>query len=124
MLAINATELADMRSEIEQTWPDTCQVSRITSDVQSAMGGRTRTRSVVATVACRLIPNDREAPIGVEEPEDRPAGAATWTVLLPQSQDILPTDRLIINGVTYEVTADEVRRSHALANNVTVRLVE
>lgn len=118
-------ELDPIRAELEQTWPDMCQILRVAGDVPDTVGGRVRTRAVVAVVPCRLIPNDRERPIGVEEPQDRPASAARWTVLLPHSQEVRTTDRFLIGGTTYEVIATgERRRSHALCNNVTVRLVE
>lgn len=97
---LSASELAGMVTTATGAMPDTCTITRIkyTSDQQ---GGEQLDWPTVATnVPCRLRPG------GGATEEIVAAGLASvsrWTLTVPALTDILPKDRVLLNGVTYEV---------------------
>ena len=100
---LSASEIAAMREAQEAALPDTCTILRrtLTNDGQ---GGYVETWSEVATgVKCRLVHSNlapRETVIA-----ERAAGRTVWQLTVPYGTDISRTDRVVVNGVTYEILA-------------------
>jgi len=119
---LTATELADMRSTLEASLPDSCEVRRdaLASD---GAGGQTRTASTVATVACRISPltdTVRNAELAVAE---RVTAKAPWILTLPHGTDVTEADRIRSGGREWEVAAVLGSRSYEVGLRLACRLV-
>jgi Phage head-tail joining protein len=103
MLAFQSWELEADREEMEESLPDTAIVMRAIQ-VEDPDGGTTNTYASVTgleAVPCRVIPRSTFA---AERVEGGALEAVTyWEILVPWDTVIIPTDRLIVRGVTYEV---------------------
>lgn len=103
---------------VERTFDKLATVRR-PSEVSDDMGGRAVTWPAVLTdVPCRLDPSTlspREDLVGGQL-----ASRMTWTVTLPRGTDVRATDRLEIEGRTFEVVAPRGPRSHEIARVVVV----
>lgn len=92
--------IQSLRELAESYMPSTCEILRKTR-TSDGMGDYTETEAVAATVKCRLK--------GVSGSEHVIAGQVkaevSGVVLLPAATDIRATDRLRIEGKTYEVAA-------------------
>lgn len=91
---------ADMQATAERSFDRTAQVSRATVS-RDAKGGTKRTYSLIAEMPCR---------IGLVQPamqalldETRVRSRSVRTVTVPAGADVLSTDQLVIDGVTYDV---------------------
>ncbi len=120
---LNAGQLAQLRTLHERALPNTATILRrtLTSDGQ---GGQTQSYASVGTTICRLAFFGGNRPVmpdteqsGKIEPKER------WIVTLPYGADALETDRLTINGVTYEIVSALDRRSHETARRLLVKRV-
>ncbi len=94
-------ELAALRATQEAALPDTAAIRRITRTSDGA-GGHTESEATVTTVACRMaqIGNGSERMIA-----ERLSLAESVIVTMPYGTDARLVDRLLINGVTWEVVA-------------------
>lgn len=106
MPAVTGSELARLRADFQDAWfVEDCQITRPTR-VDDGRGGYTDTWAVVSDpyLVCRRTgPNisaTSEAPTA-----DRMQSQIGWVISLPAETDVRPTDRLVIAGRTYELTA-------------------
>ena len=98
MQTLTATELADLRAEIEDTLPDTCVISEV-SYVSDGAGGLTPTWAAAGTVSCRVDPSS-----GIETVS---GGAIQsfhrYTLTMPYNVTISTADRVAVGGVDYNI---------------------
>lgn len=97
---LTATDLASMRATAERALPGTAviQWGTLTSD-----GGGGWTEGFVAsgTVACRVAPiSGSEREVG-----DRVSAESQYVITLPAETSVETDDRIVVSGVTYNVTA-------------------
>lgn len=101
--AIAPWELESARSEMEASFPDSALVMRAIS-VEDPDGGTTHTYATVAgleDVPCRVIPRRT---FSAERVEGGALEAVTyWQILMPWDTVIVPTDRIVVRSITYEV---------------------
>lgn len=97
---ISAADLASMRSAMDQSLPDSCDVVRATIASDGA-GGETTGWASVATVACRVSPaTGREGLIAAAL-----ASVGPWIVTVPAETDAGVTDRIAWRGRTFEISS-------------------
>lgn len=115
---LSATEIAAMQDTAEDAMPDTATVSRktLTSDGQ---GGFTAAWATASTVDCRIEAAGRLTP-QERLVAERVAPRKVYRVTVPHDADVIPADRLVIGGATYEVQAPLVVGSWALSQKVIV----
>lgn len=116
MAMLTTTDLRLLRACAEAALPDTATIQRPTS-TQGALGQASRTYSTVATVACRV----EARPAGEMTAAGRLTAVTRYEVSLPHGTDVLPRDRILISGRTFEASgvgtpeSDEVLRTvHAV----------
>lgn len=95
-------DLTRMRTVAEQALPGTAVIQNgtLTSD---GGGGNTEafTARTGGTVACRVAPlTGREGELG-----DRITADANYVITLPAGTTVETDDRIVISGITYNVTA-------------------
>lgn len=115
---IAAAELADMRSTVTGSLPDTAQIKRDNDDRDGGGWQAASTWPVVATWACRIEEDVR--PADVEE-GDAPQADTRWILTLPHDATVLPTDRVTVNGNDYEVIGSDQEETERLAVTVYLR---
>jgi SPP1 family predicted phage head-tail adaptor len=114
---LSNADLASMRATAEQALPGTAviQGGTLTSD---SGGGWTEAFTASGTVSCRV------APITGTEREDgaRISATSEYVITLPAETTVETNDRIVVAGITYNVTA--VRdRSWEVTRRVEVRKV-
>lgn len=99
---LTAAELADMRTQVQESYPDSCSTLRRTL-VSDGSGGYTETWATLdATVACRVDMNMRELSDEMDALA-REYQAVPIAVKVPNDQDVTLADRLGFDGGIYEV---------------------
>lgn len=97
-----ANDLVWMRAQQERIQPGTAVISRATLN-SDGMGGNTETWGAIGTVTARLYPmaqrSDREMVTGGQI-----VSKSRWFVTMPNGTDVQPTDRVTMEGRTFEVT--------------------
>ena len=114
-LLLTGAEIADMRSTLNRTLPDTAVISRPTQVVDAA-GGFTQTWATVATVACRVA----VASGGEQVIAGKLDAVGTWTITLPALTDVAAADRIAVGSRTFEVGLPLRPRSWELSRRVLV----
>ena len=111
-MMIDATDLAAMQTQMSDTHTaGTCVISRRTKTTDG-QGGYTWTYPAVTggTVLYRQV-----MVTGIERAFAQRFGTVTtWRFGLPLSPAVLPSDRLVMGSVTYEVTSVDQPRTIAL----------
>jgi SPP1 family predicted phage head-tail adaptor len=114
---LTSAQLARMRTVAERALPGTA-VIRGGSLTTDGGGGWTEAFTAAGTVACRVAPisgNEREE-------GDRIAADSQYVITLPATTVVETDDRIVVAGVTYNVTA--VRdRSWEITRRVEARKV-
>ena len=109
---IDGADLAAMISQMSDTHTaGTCVISRRTKTTDN-QGGYTWTYPAVTggTVAYRQV-----MVTGIERAFAQRFGTvSTWTFGLPLTPAVLPSDRLVMGSVTYEITSVDQPRTIAL----------
>lgn len=109
-----------MRAELTRALPDVCTLRRY-AVVADGQGGQTRTWSDLAESFCRLIPFPQRA---IEQTaEGRLTEDTNWLLLLPYGTTARREDRVRVNGVDYELTAQEDGATEPLCTAFMVRRV-
>lgn len=109
MTMLTARELAQLRADILETLPDTCQIQRVTL-VADAHGNTSEVWATVATVACRLDPFFRMAspnPVAAQEKMRN-----SYRLTVPYDADLRDGDRVLVDGDVYELV--ELHDDHSL----------
>lgn len=97
---LNAADLASMRATAEQALPGTAIIQSGTL-VSDGGGGQTETFAASGTVSCRVAPaagNEREE-------GDRIVADSQYVITLPADTTVETDDRIVVAGITYNVTA-------------------
>jgi len=116
-------ELVDMRSDGSLSLPDVCTIMMV-SESSDGMGSQLRTWAVRASsVACRLSPMGMSSS-GERVASGRLTAVESWTLTLPADTVIVPTDRVVVDNVTYEVSEDDGLRSWDLFVRVSLVSVQ
>lgn len=104
MSMLPARDLAAMRREMQRMLPDTATIQRRTI-ASDGGGGQTETRATLAaSVPCRIAPTGGgESGSAMSDDGDRVRDESTHVVTFANGQDITETDRILIDGSTYEV---------------------
>lgn len=101
MVMLTAAEVAEMRATQAQAWPDLCTILRSTQTV-NAIGERVISWSTAATaVECRLAPSEgqsRQTPMAQQQ-----TVIVSWWLTVATTVDVRSGDRVVVDGVTYEV---------------------
>ena len=100
---LSDAELVQMRLDVAGMLPDVAIIQTVTLTSDGA-GGHSSVWSAVTggTVACRVDPlQTRES---VDYTANRETLIRKWQVTLPYDAPIVPDARLVIGGVTYDVT--------------------
>ncbi len=113
-MPINAAALAEARRVANLELTGSATIQRKTAGARDAQGRRTATWADVATIAVR------RAPAGYAPAERLIAGrlssAAAWVFTFPALTDVRADDRIVMDGITYEVAGiagprtDEITR--------------
>jgi len=115
---LSAAEIASMRATVDEALPDTCTIRR-KAVVSDGGGGQTTTWSdLAAGVACGI------APVAGGEgatTAGRVVDETTHVVTLPDGQDVTEADRIVVDGVTYELTLVRKRGAWELNRRAEVR---
>ena len=101
-MSVTAADLAWMQSSVTGLRPTPCTISRYTS-VADGWGGTTETWANLATTTCRVMASTQTVVEQVEEA--RPVNNVRWTIAFAAGTDVTKRDRIIAQGITYEVTA-------------------
>jgi SPP1 family predicted phage head-tail adaptor len=91
--------LTGMRAIAEASMRDTCAVVRDTSTADTG-GGITTTADTVAVTRCGLSAVSSSAERAVA---DRMGWTVAYSIRLPFGTDVTPSDRLVVDGRTYEI---------------------
>jgi hypothetical protein len=118
MTRIASEELARMRTQLEDSLPDTC-VIHSNAGTQAASGYKTSSFGASGTVACRLSPvNRREA---LEAIEGDKSGASEYFILtVPHGTTLTEKNRVVVSGTTFDVIMAPTPRSYSLCRTATV----
>jgi head-tail adaptor len=93
-------ELAQLRSDIGELLPDTCQIQRST-DTTDDHGNVSEGWTTVATTSCRLDPFFRMAspnPVAAQEKMRN-----SYRLTIPYDADLRDGDRVLVGGDVYEL---------------------
>lgn len=92
-----------LQSVANSAMPDTCSILR-KSPTPDGMGGNTEIWGAAYTnVPCHVMRNTTR---GTEKAtEGRLENAVQYDIALPAHQDVTAVDRIVANGVTYEIQA-------------------
>lgn len=124
MSLLSTAELAEIRATQLEALPDTATILR-RALVADGRGGQVATYTAQAeTVACRLSFEDRDKPKMLDAvTSGRPEPQERFIVTLPHDASIEETDRLTINGATFEIVTSLAARSWETAKRLLVRRV-
>ncbi len=100
MPQLTTSEIADMRSEQNETMPDTVVIWRYTS-LSDGMGGVSETWASAGTVIGRLAPMPRLA--GERIIGEQLLAADAWVITVPNGTMVYERDRLGVGARTFEV---------------------
>src|SRR5687768_8283222 len=99
---LSAAEVAEFRGLVATlAMPDAFELRR-DADVSDNAGGYTTTETTVASGDCRLRAAGGGAETAIAE---RLSWAVAYAVDLPYDLDVTPSDRLLVNGRTFEIGA-------------------
>lgn len=119
-LGLNTKQLTHMRAGAEALMPDLCVIQGVTRTSDGA-GGWSESWSARGTVICRLDPivsrNRSEAQAA------REATIQYYTLSVPWDTEIAPDDRVVHDGVTYEVVEAHGDESWPVARRARVAIL-
>ena len=112
-------ELSAMQSDIQQLMPDTCAILSVTYTSDGTGGWTESWGTTTASVACSLnqLSGTEALAAGAVEPYSR------CNLILPTSATITPTNRVLHNGVTYNVISVDTDNSWPICRRAIVEAV-
>ena len=118
---LSEQDLATMRAVLDTTLDKMGAIQR-KATVKNGRGGTSETWPTVATKPCRVAPTSNQ-------PEEFTNGGrlvanSYWRISFPAGTDIRSEDRVVIDGVTYEVTAPLGPRSYEKLRRVWATVVK
>ncbi len=103
---LTAIELSQLRSDINETLPDTCIVRRSTLADPDARGFSDPDPSAVGTIICRVDPFNKQRDsnlLGTDFGSFRVASRSWYMLTLKDNADIEDADNIVFNSKAYEV---------------------
>ncbi len=103
---LTAIELSQLRSDINETLPDTCIVRRSTLAAPDARGFSDPSHSAVGTIICRVDPFNKQRDsnlLGTDFGSFRVASRSWYMLTLKDDADIEDADNISFNNKAYEV---------------------
>jgi hypothetical protein len=116
-------EIAAMRGTLDDSLPSTCVINRMSAGTSDGAGGWiSGSVSPAGTVACRVSPSM----LRPNEPvvAGQSGMESNWIITFPAETDIESTDRIVSDGVTYEIVAPLAPRSWELSTRVIAMVSE
>lgn len=99
---LTAKELADIRDDVAELLPDTCQIIVVSSNQDASGWGTADSETVRATVACRLDAiNQRTNTDALTE--HLQSGKVLYQLTIPYDADIRDSDTVRHNSKDYQV---------------------
>jgi len=123
MLPISANELTSLQTEANTLLTNTATVTRVATDGQSSVGGRTRTTSSFS-VACKLLQHGEYAVKAEEVPSDRVGLHSRWRLLVPVGTGIQLRDKVTVGSKTFVVIRSDTERDIQIFEAVALQLLE
>lgn len=109
-------ELTRLRAMQEDFLPDTCTIQTL-STARTSRGGTSESwANTYTNVPCRLAVTTRVA--GEQQLGDRVQSVTYVLLTILRTQAVSPRDRVIKDGVTYEITSVSDGRTDALAKTL------
>lgn len=99
MAFLTTAELADIRTHLAATLPDTCEIQYVTETRDSIGGSAKEWTSRGTAIACRLGPLRGRFGMLAEQIRE----GQFWTLHLAYDQTIEVTDKVLINSTAYQV---------------------
>lgn len=118
---LSATDIALFQQTAGLTRITPCTISRLTS-VDDGVAGQTLTWAPLSTPLCRVYPIVTRG-VGEQVGEGRIESVVRWMIALPPGQDVTAKDRIVANGVTYEVSAVLAPRTYELERICQVEVI-
>ena len=125
MPLLTDSDLACMRATLEDSLPDTATIKTRTQTTDD-YGGEGEVWGGTATTTCRISFAGDDVAAAFT---DQPVGAGVdpqqlYVVTLPYGTAINKTDRLVINGTTYDVVSDaDKTRSEQISKRLLVKAI-
>ena len=118
---LSAADLTAMQATAQLTLVTACTIQRKTSTSDGG-GGFTDSWTALSTPNCCIAP----VPTRYEQTvtDSREELISRWLITLPAGQDIRIEDRIVANGITYEVLAYAAPRSFEIERTVEVAEVQ
>jgi SPP1 family predicted phage head-tail adaptor len=119
MTMLSSRDIKSMHDICAAALPDTGTIQR-QSAISDGGGGQNTSWATLASVACELAPlGGGEARSGLVG--ERLADETTHTITFAHDTDITEADRVVVNGVTYDVTLVDRGGAWELERRVVVR---
>lgn len=100
------------RNTLHESFPDECNIIHVALASDGA-GGQTETVTSTGPVPCRITPLGLGS--GAErETAERFTGVSLWILTVPHDTVLTVRDRVVCDGITYEVREVNVQRSWLL----------
>lgn len=115
-------QIDQARESFNESLPSVALVQHRTS-ASDGRGGQTESYDAGTALDCRLLQMGSQESAGREEATGHVA-SSWWNILLPAGSDVRTTDRIVIDGQTYEVIDHGDARSQSLVMKVAARRVK
>ena len=119
---LSALELSQLRADQADYMPDTCDILRGTAVVNAIGEPALAWGTVAGTVACRLRPTGLQSDVNAIGGQLQTYHS--WNLYIAQAGTLLPGDRVVISGGTYEVVQSWEEESWPSAVKADVRRLE
>lgn len=118
-MSLTAGEIASMRETASDYLPGTAVIHRYTS-VPDGQGGSTDTYGPIGTVSCRISPLYGSEPVR----GDRLTTIQGRALTVPANTSIIPKDRVVESGTTYEVVNVDSPRSYEITRRAEIAEID
>ena len=115
-------QIDQARDSFDESLPSVGLVQHRTA-ASDGRGGEVESYSSGTALACRLLPMGAREAQGREEASGHKA-ASWWHLLFPAGSDVRVTDRVEVDGESYEVLEHIDARSQSLVMRVSARRVK
>jgi hypothetical protein len=115
-------QIDQARESFDESLPSTALVKHRTG-TGDGRGGQTESYDAGTALDCRLLPMGQREAAGREEATGHKA-SSWWTILFSAGSDVRTTDRVVVDGQTYEVIDHGDARSQSLVMKTSARRVK
>jgi len=124
-MSLSTLELAQLRADQDDYFPDTCTLQTVTRTVDSVGGWSNSWANTHTGVACRVSPLSASAAGGVEHIIGAQLASVTrWLLSVAHDQALTAEMRVVHGGNTYEVSIVEDAHSNRTARRGYLRRVD